>query len=79
MGTGLDCGAAGRNGQGKVSRRAGLGLDSMDDFVRLWASGAVASCLIPDPGVSKPRVCINADAFYCSLWCLFSLQCTLFC
>ena len=28
-----------------------LGLDSLNDFSRLWAVGVVPSCLVPCPGV----------------------------
>lgn len=34
----------GRNGKG-------LGLDSFNNFSRLWAVGVVSNCLVPGPGV----------------------------
>lgn len=46
--------------KGKAGQ-AGLGMSSLNNFIRLWGRGTVLSCLVPDPEVIRvdtqwPRV-----------------------
>lgn len=41
----------GRNGQGRVSNREGLELDSLSNFSGLLAIGVIPSCPVPRPGM----------------------------
>lgn len=43
----------GRNLQHRVSSWSGIGLDSLNNFSRLWAIGVAPSCPVPGPRANR--------------------------